>query len=125
MSHDMYAAWATTELAHLVIADPARWFKTPPKPASLATNALRDGRANWPVADGVLRVDTGKGYAVAVEMKRQAEGLHGTLTALGQAHAYLHRGFDAARNVPTILREVICDFTEERLRRARGRWWVG
>ena len=98
MSHDLYASWATTELASCVSRDPSFWFTAPPTPGSLSSSATRERTRTWPISDGVLTVETtaGNSYDIAVELKRENEGLHGLLTAIGQSHAYIHKGFAAS-----------------------------
>ena len=55
------------------------------------------GRHKWPHADGVVElVDGPKSYSIAVEFKRPNEGTHGILTAIGQSHAYLQKGYSGS-----------------------------
>lgn len=97
MSHDIHAAWASAEVARILKENPSLCFKKPPDPNDLTVFASRQGRTSWPVADGVIRVERAPDtYGVAVEFKRANEGLHGILTALGQAFAYIHLGFSSS-----------------------------
>lgn len=99
MSHDVESAWAGTELAKLLSADPSLCFNTPPTASEVSTYAGREGKTRWPHADGVIDLSvasTSESYGIAVEYKRPNEGLHGILTALGQAHAYLRKGYSAS-----------------------------
>lgn len=98
MSHDLEAAYAATEAASVILNDPSTCFSAPPGVQYLSAYAAREGRNSWPHADGVIEVSIDgssedKSYKIAVEFKRPNEGIHGVLTALGQAHAYLHKGF--------------------------------
>lgn len=97
MSHDLYAAWATTEVASVIRTDPAKCFAAPSK-LKVSAVASREAERKWPIVDGVVVVDiNGKpSYDIAIEFKRQNEGLHGVLTAIGQGHAYLHKGYSGA-----------------------------
>jgi hypothetical protein len=99
MAHDVEAAWASAELAYMFGVDPSHCFASVPKGAVTAF-AGREGKALWPHADGVVTVDHssfGKaGRRIAVEFKRANEGIHGVLTAIGQAHAYLHKGYSGS-----------------------------
>ena len=98
MSHDIEAAWATSEIAHLLKIRPELFFQKVFDGNEVSTVAGIDSRRNWPIADGIVQLDhpqSSTKYNIAVEYKRQNEGLHGILTALGQAHAYLHKGFSA------------------------------
>jgi hypothetical protein len=98
--HDIEADWASAEVARLLEQKTAHCLTSPvPPPAGLHTFAGRELATNkWPRADGVVSF---KGtatpeYAVAVEYKRAQEGIHGILTAIGQALAYIAKGYSAA-----------------------------
>lgn len=94
MSHDMYASWATTEIAAIYKNDPGCCYTTPPDAKDLSVVATRESGRSWPISDGVISVEHNKDeYNVALEIKRTNEGLHGTLTAIGQSLAYLNKGF--------------------------------
>lgn len=98
MSHDLEASYAAAEVASHWLANPGECFENMPAPANLSAWAAREGRNSWPHADGVIELGvTGTGnYSVAVEFKRPNEGLHGILTAIGQAHAYLRKGYSGS-----------------------------
>lgn len=98
MSHDLEASWAASEVALLGKHSPASFFRVAPSSSDLSCYAVREGRSAWPIPDGVVSVEHVRAgrFEVALEYKRPNEGLHGTLTALGQAHAYLEKGFAGA-----------------------------
>lgn len=99
MSHDIEAAWATTEIAALFKRDPTTYISSNVDMSRISICASTDKRKIWPIADGIVSVDdysNNSQYSIAVEYKRLNEGLHGVLTALGQAHAYIHKGFSAS-----------------------------
>ncbi|MGM0582849.1 MAG: hypothetical protein ACQETL_19390 [Bacteroidota bacterium] len=99
MTHDIEAAWATSEIAHLCKNQSEFFFQQKVPANEVSTVAGIDNRTTWPIADGIIQYEhpsTDKKYNIAVEYKRKNEGLHGILTALGQAHAYLYKGFSAA-----------------------------
>ncbi len=98
MSHDLYAAWATTAVASAYRKSPEMCFARPPQSDRLSVTATREGGRKWPVSDGVIVVESdGKSrYDLGLELKRSSEGMHGVLTAIGQGHAYLHKGFSGA-----------------------------
>jgi hypothetical protein len=98
MSHDLEASYAAAEVAAEWLRHPEHCFQTIPSRSSLSAYATREGRNTWPHADGVieLSVTGGGSYSVALEFKRLNEGLHGVLTAIGQAHAYLRKGYAGA-----------------------------
>lgn len=97
MSHDLEASYAAAEVASQLLVAPESCFQNVPNRTDLSAYAAREGRNLWPHADGVIELGiTGpkpKKYSVAVEFKRPNEGLHGVLTAIGQAHAYLRKGY--------------------------------
>ena len=100
--HGIEADWASAEMARLVATDWSHVFSAPPSsPTGLNTYATRDLQPNkWPIADGVVALEyhtSQRGYSLALEYKRAEEGIHGLLTAMGQALAYLDKGpYDAA-----------------------------
>jgi hypothetical protein len=101
MSHDVEAAYAATEVVNYFLTNPASCFSTPPAARTLSAYAAREGRHSWPHADGVIELSVAAGatpteYSVALEFKRPNEGLHGVLTAIGQSHAYLRKGYAGA-----------------------------
>ena len=97
MSHDLEASYAGAEVAAELLRNPEYCFRDVPDKASLSAYAAREGRNVWPHADGVIELGiTGaniRKYSIALEFKRPNEGLHGVLTAIGQAHAYLRKGY--------------------------------
>ena len=98
MSHDIEASYAATEVVNHLLASPGSCFQTPPNIKNLSGYAAREGRHAWPHADGVIELAVAAGagsvqYSIAVEFKRPNEGLHGVLTAIGQSHAYLRKGY--------------------------------
>lgn len=97
MNHDIQAAWATSELAQKINSTPDSIFSDR-RSDTLTAYASRESRTEWPITDGVISIEEGGrgSYAIAVEFKRPNEGLHGILTALGQAHAYLKKGYTGA-----------------------------
>lgn len=96
--HDVQASWAATEIARRLSASPSECMPSLPRGITLSVFATREGRARWPIPDGVLSVELGASpkYSIALEFKRRNEGLHGILTALGQAHAYIKKGHSAS-----------------------------
>ena len=98
MSHDLYAAWATSEIANQFRQFPNYCYSTPPPANTLQIFASQESQRRWPISDGVVRIDNaaGENINIGIELKRENEGLHGVLTAIGQAHAYLHKGFSGS-----------------------------
>jgi hypothetical protein len=99
-SHNAEADFAASELARMFAADPRICYAETACPSALSTNASYEPSSSpWPRADALvslLEAGTGRQRDVAVEYKRQQEGLHGLLTAIGQAHSYLHKGYSGA-----------------------------
>lgn len=100
MSHDLEASYAAAEVASDLLRAPQNCFDEVPAAHLLSAYAAREGKNLWPHADGVIEIGvTGpapKKYSIAVEFKRPNEGVHGVLTAIGQAHAYLRKGYAGA-----------------------------
>jgi hypothetical protein len=101
LSHDIEASYAATEVAAQLLATPSHCFANPPPSPRLSGYAVREGRNEWPHADGVIELGVAaqggsQDYSIAIEFKRPNEGLHGVLTAIGQAHAYLRKGYAGA-----------------------------
>lgn len=99
MSHDLYASWATSELANIFKDTPDRCFRDPLNRDHLSLFANRESGRNWPIPDGRITADLQNSkYEIAVELKRTNEGLHGVLTAIGQSQAYINpdKGYTAS-----------------------------
>lgn len=96
MSHDIHAAWATAQIAREINSDSSFVFNDDGL-GEVYAFASREGRNTWPIADGVVALERqNTKRSTAIEFKRTNEGLHGILTALGQAHAYLQKGYTAS-----------------------------
>ncbi|MDM1758773.1 hypothetical protein HX127_14650 [Acinetobacter sp. 256-1] len=99
MSHDLYATWACAEIASIIRNNQPTYFTNSGYPTGWTVGSGREGGRLWPLADGVIssyHSSVTDDLHIAVEFKRTNEGLHGTLTALGQSLAYLHKGYHAS-----------------------------
>jgi len=103
MSHDTEAAYAYGEIAGDIQSRAASFFGTIGTGGTWSLSAGREGGSSWPLADGIIqavnsRSTTATNYDVniAFEYKRPNEGLHGVLTAIGQAFSYIDKGYDAS-----------------------------
>lgn len=93
MSHDIQAAWAAAEVANILTSIQHSFFGS----TGWSIYAGRESGRIWPITDGVICADsTSEQKRIALEFKRPNEGLHGVLTAMGQALSYLEKGYDAA-----------------------------
>ncbi len=99
-NHNTEADFAASELARMFVADPALCYSANQLPRGLSASASYEPPSSpWPKADGLITLlETGgqRQRDIAVEYKRQQEGIHGLLTAIGQAQAYLHKGYSGA-----------------------------
>lgn len=99
-AHDAEAEFAASELARMFLADPKLCYAAQNPPTISTSATYEPSGTRWPKADGVVLVvesgATSKHRGVAVEYKRTTEGVHGLLTGLGQAEAYVHKGYDGA-----------------------------
>ena len=94
MSHNLHSDWAAAAVAQYFMAHPADCFASTSLPSQLSVFAAREARVAWPLADGVITLEAdGATFQFAFEFKRHNEGIHGLLTALGQAQAYLHKRY--------------------------------
>ena len=98
MSHDTEAAYASSEVADLIMINQNSYFGTMGTSGDWSVFAGREGGHRWPLADGVICAQntTSTDVNIAFEFKRPNEGVHGILTALGQSYAYLEKGYDAS-----------------------------
>ena len=98
MSHDTEAAYASSEVADLIMLNQNNYFGAYGTPGAWSVYAGREGGHKWPLADGVILAEnaTYDDVKIAFEYKRPNEGVHGILTALGQSYAYLEKGYDAS-----------------------------
>ena len=98
MNHDIQAAWASTEIAEMLMDNQSSFFGSYGTPRGWSVYAGRETAREWPIADGVIYAEnaTHAPLRLALEYKRSNEGLHGILTALGQSLAYLEKGYDAS-----------------------------
>jgi len=98
MSHDTEAAYASSEVADIIMLNQSAFFGSMGTSGSWSVYAMREGGHRWPLADGVILAEntTASDVKIAFEYKRPNEGVHGILTALGQSFAYLEKGYDAS-----------------------------
>ncbi len=95
MSHDLYASWATAELSRMVKTTPNLMFNMPTNNLNIFAN--RESGRIWPIPDGRISAEIlANKFEIAIELKRTNEGLHGVLTAIGQAQAYLYKGYSGS-----------------------------
>lgn len=98
MSHDTEAAYASSEVADMIMINQASFFGSMGASGLWSVCAMREGGHQWPLADGVILAENTahNDVKIAFEYKRPNEGVHGILTALGQSFAYLEKGYDAS-----------------------------
>jgi len=98
MSHDTEAAYASSEVADIIMLNQNNFFGNYGTQGAWSVYAGREGGHQWPLADGVILAEnaTHDAIKIAFEYKRPNEGVHGILTALGQSFAYLEKGYDAS-----------------------------
>jgi hypothetical protein len=98
MSHDTEAAYASSEIADIIMNKQESFFGKTASGGVWSVYAGREGGHQWPLTDGVILAQQTLSKAekkIAFEFKRLNEGIHGILTALGQSFAYLEKGYDA------------------------------
>lgn len=97
MSHNVEAAYASSEIAGHIQANQAQFLSGIGNGGVWNLFAGREGGSQWPLADGVINAsNNNSNLNIAFEYKRINEGVHGILTALGQSYAYLEKGYDAS-----------------------------
>jgi len=98
--HNAEADFASSEVARMLVADPGLCYASGPRPPTISASASYEpSSAGWPKADGLVSILEGGATTrrdIALEYKRPQEGIHGLLTAIGQAHGYLHKGYSGA-----------------------------
>lgn len=96
-SHNTEAAYASAEIANIIQTRQDHFFSGLGVPGHWSLFAGRESSSQWPLADGVISAtNPRKQINIAFEFKRDNEGVHGILTALGQSFAYLEKGYDAS-----------------------------
>lgn len=99
-SHHIGADFAASELARMLAATPSLCYAAGSVPSVVSSNATYEpSSSGWPKADGVVSILEPGGQVrrdIAIEYKRHQEGIHGLLTAMGQAHGYVHKGYSGA-----------------------------
>lgn len=99
-SHNIEADFASAELARMFVEDLTLCYTSDTVPSGLSASATFEPSSSpWPKADGLvslLESSSGNRKDIAVEYKRPQEGIHGLLTAIGQAQGYIHKGYNAA-----------------------------
>ncbi len=98
MNHDVEAAFAASELADIFDKKQKKMFKIYKRPGEWTITAGASPDKNWPFPDGRISASNGKkkDVQIALEYKRPNETVHGILTALGQAFAYISKGYQGA-----------------------------
>lgn len=94
-NHDVEAVFAASELADIFDKNQKKMFKIYKRPDVWTITAGISPDRNWPFPDGMISASTGKkgDVQIALEYKRPNENVHGVLTALGQAFAYISKGY--------------------------------
>jgi hypothetical protein len=96
----MEADFAASELARMFASTPDVCFDVVGRPTSPSASASYEPSSSpWPKADGTITLLDGSAAntkSIALEYKRPHEGVHGLLTAMGQAYSYLHKGYHGA-----------------------------
>lgn len=99
-THDVGADFAASELAGMLAVNPLLCYGAASVPAGVSCNATYEPASSpWPKPDGVISIAEPGGRIrreIALEYKRHQEGIHGLLTAMGQAHGYIHKGYSGA-----------------------------
>lgn len=99
-THHVGADFAASELARMLAVNPSLCYVTATVPPAISCSATYEPSSSpWPKSDGVVSIAEPGGRVrreVALEYKRQQEGIHGLLTAIGQAHGYIHKGYSGA-----------------------------
>lgn len=99
-AHNLEADFAASELARQFVATPSLCYDALALPSGIsATASFEISSSPWPKSDGlvsIIETSTGVQLNIALEYKRQAEGIHGVLTAIGQAQGYIHKGYHGA-----------------------------
>ena len=95
MNHDVEAAFAASELAAIFDKKQKKMFKIYKRPGVWTITAGTATDRTWPFPDGMISASNGKkgDVQIALEYKRPNENVHGVLTALGQAFAYISKGY--------------------------------
>lgn len=98
--HNAEADFAASELARMFVGDTTLCYGPAGFAAGLSATASYEPSASpWPKADGlvsILEASSQRQMDVALEYKREQEGIHGLLTAIGQAQGYVHKGYNGA-----------------------------
>ena len=132
LSHNIGADFAASELARMFVDDPSLCSGDGPLLSNLSASASCEPSSSpWPKADGLVSIMlAGQGGMrdVAVEFKRQQEGVHGLLTAMGQAQGYIHKGYNGAAIIVPSSYSTLAEpgkYVKEVLDHARGADAVG
>ena len=103
MSHDTEAAYAYGEIARDIQLRAPVFFGSIGAGGTWSLSGGREGHSRWPLADGIIQAtnsrttqNTNYDKNIAFEYKRPNEGVHGILTAIGQAFSYIDKGYDAS-----------------------------
>ena len=131
-SHNTEADFAASELARMFVRIPSLCYAEGELPAGLSASASYEPPSSpWPKPDGLVALrPTGSApeRAIAIEYKREQEGIHGLLTAIGQAQAYIHKGYSgAALVIPKAYASLAApgDYVNAVLNRAEGTRSIG
>lgn len=102
-AHNEEADFAASQLASMFAHSPKLCYAES-EPADIprisACASYEPGNSRWPLADGVISLVRSGASSdqqdIALEYKRESEGVHGLLTAIGQSLSYLHKGYSGS-----------------------------